>query len=239
MSSTIYFVRHGEVEHHQSDVSITARGRDQAAAAGEALASRIAEGDTVSVYYSPVRRVQETAQIIYAWLVEARLPRVNLHWPQIDLALSNVRFVFRVTGGERLAEPSQLYDRLQSEAYLRTIPASWNEFYAGFWKSNDPMGYWLTRDSGGGAETPRTVLSRFLARTREVLGANGTGASRTHWIMVTHSGAMRALLRHAFGADPGEPDFCGIITVEPSGEPLRPTLTYRGQSTPLNLAESR
>ncbi|MBF8282050.1 MAG: hypothetical protein HW378_965, partial [Anaerolineales bacterium] len=59
MSIVVYLVRHGEVEHHRTDVSLTPHGRAQAEAAGAALASRVADGDTVSIRHSPVTRVLE------------------------------------------------------------------------------------------------------------------------------------------------------------------------------------
>lgn len=237
MSTVAYLVRHGEVEHHRSDIAITARGREQAASAAGALADRIAEGDTVLVCHAPVNRVRETAEIVYARLLARRIPRVNLRPPQIDLALSNVRFTFRSDDGDRLEEPSQLYEEINDPAYLKNIPQAWVDFYGGFWKSADPMGYWLTHDSGGGAETPASVLCRFQERLKTIVDADGVGRTRTHSILVTHSGAMRAVLRHAFGSDLGEPEFCGIITVEQSAQTLQPTLTYLGQSASLNLAD--
>jgi broad specificity phosphatase PhoE len=97
------------------------------------------------------------------------------------------------------------------------------------------MGYWLTHDSGGGAETPASVLCHLQARLAMIMGAIDAAPMRTHSILVTHSGAMRAVLRHAFGSDPGEPEFCGIITIEQSARILQPTLTYQGRSAPLKL----
>lgn len=61
----VYIVRHGEVEHHRSDVELTTRGREQARAAGIELASQIAgSGTTIHVFNSPVLRVLETAQLL-------------------------------------------------------------------------------------------------------------------------------------------------------------------------------
>jgi hypothetical protein len=46
---------------------------------------------------------------------------------------------------------------------------------------------------------------------------------------------MRDVLREAFGEDPGEPDFCEVIVVEPS-ERNQARLSYRSRSAPLDIA---
>ncbi len=215
-------------------MGLTPLGRAQAEAAGEALAGHLAAGDTVQIFHSPVHRVEETAEVIcYRLLAEP----VSLHSPLPDPALENVRFV-EGTAGE-LKEPSLLYTELSQPAYLRTLPPARAEYYRGFWGSRDPMGYWLTRESHGGAETPQTVLARLLGRLNGIFAEAESGdgplpfweSECTHWVLVTHSGAMRALLRHALGADPGEPNFCEIIVVEPGEQPGEARLTYRGRET--------
>jgi hypothetical protein len=50
---------------------------------------------------------------------------------------------------------------------------------------------------------------------------------------------MRDVLRAAFGDDPGEPDYCEVIVVEPAGHADRAAVSYRGRSAPLVLADSR
>ncbi|MGZ8230321.1 MAG: histidine phosphatase family protein, partial [Burkholderiales bacterium] len=69
-----YFLRHGETETNAAglvagslDVDLTARGREQALAAAEALADEPITG----VYTSPLKRARETAEPIAARL---RLP---------------------------------------------------------------------------------------------------------------------------------------------------------------------
>lgn len=239
MSIVAYLVRHGEVEHHRSDVSITARGRSQAAQAGAVLADRIAPGDEVIIRHSPVRRVVETAELIRSGLAAAltrtgRADRVALAPLETHVALSNVRFI--LGPGREPEEPSLLYTQLSTPEFLQTVPAARADFYRGFWTSADPMGYWLSRDSAGAAETPEIVVGRLLRQLGEVLAAGPNGAGRTHWIGVTHSGAMRAVLRRAFGADPGEPDFCAIITFERAAAPDRATLSYLDRRAELSLA---
>lgn len=231
MSAVIYLVRHGEVEHHRADVGLTAHGCEQAVEAGRQLAKVVAPGSPILIRYSPVTRVRQTAELIFQSLKYAlHTEAPGTAAPVPDEALANVRFA--AAPGERLEEPSLLYARLSSPAYLSALPAGQADFYRGFWAGADPMGYWLTHDSQGGAETPEDVLARLLARVKAIL-AGAAGPERAHWIMVTHSGALRVLLRHALGADPGEPNFCEIVAVNPPLE--RATLVYREQIAALKF----
>jgi broad specificity phosphatase PhoE len=239
LSVVVNLVRHGEVEHHRTDVSITARGREQAQAAGVTLANCIDAGEAVTIRHSPVTRVKETAEFLRAELVsalaaEGRMERVAVSQPHPDDALCNVRFI--LGPGLEPEEPAVVYATINTPAYLQSVSPARAEFYRGFWNSDDPMGYWLTHDSAGAAETPEVVLARVRNRIRALFAEhNGTG-ERLHWIGVTHSGTMRDVLREAFGQDPGEPDFCAIITLEPSGHADRVRLTYHDQSALLDIA---
>lgn len=238
MSLVIYLVRHGEVEHHRTDVSLTPRGRAQAEAAGALLAAHVAAGDSVAIRYSPVTRVKETAELLRGSLSSALAPSggVIISPPQPDEALCNVRFVS--IPGEPPNEPSLLHAQTNNPAYLQSVSPARADFYRGFWASHDPMGYWLTRDSAGAAETPEIVWARVCERVRRLLAEHApVMGGRTHWIGVTHSGALRVVLRHALGADPGEPEFCGVVVIEPDGPGNRLTLSYQGRSAPLEIAD--
>lgn len=228
----VYFVRHGEVEHHQSDVELTARGRAQARAVGGELAARVSDADAaIHIFHSPVRRVVETAQLLTEALCAA-LPTstTRVHSPLPDGALENVRFVSDSRRG--LQEPSLLYVELNTPAFLQTVSPVRAEFFRGFWASDDPMGYWLTHDSDGGAETPAAVLRRLQERLRGIFSSD---AANVVFILTTHSGAMRVLLASALGADLGEPNFCEIIALEPSFDSSSVRLTFRGQTVSYAL----
>jgi len=242
----VYLVRHGEVEHHRTDVSLTRRGRTQAETAGASLAGLLTEGDTVLMYHSPVLRVKETADLMHAQIDAAlktsgRDGGVHLHAPRQDGALCNVRFI--LAPGDEPEEPSLLHATINTPAFLQGLPAARADFYRDFYASADPMGYWLTHDSAGGAETVEVVLARLRERLHSLFAPGAPAVEettaqrgRTHWVGVTHSGAMRALLRAALGDDPGEPGFCESILVEPGAQPGQATLFYRGQSALLNIA---
>jgi len=234
MSATIYLVRHGEVEHHRDDVGITERGHAQARAAADVILGRIAKGDAVFVFHAPVKRVSETAADIHQQLAA----RFAVPPIQSDVSLCNVRFMAQVNGKDQIEEPSLLYKSLVGDsAYIESLSPARADFYRNFWTTDDPMGYWLTHahQSDGGAETPETVLKRLLTRTKEIFAAHANAATRSHWIMVTHSGALRVFLRYAFGADLGEPDFCGVVTLEPSAQPDRVTLSYQNKTVEVEV----
>ncbi len=78
--------------------------------------------------------------------------------------------------------------------------------------------YWLNHPSEN-AEPPAIVAARLGAFIVSLLNA----ASSDAYFLVTHSGPMRAFLRQALGADPGEPGFCEAFQVTASG------VRYRGQ----------
>ena len=232
MSAIIYLVRHGEVEHHRDDLGITDRGHAQAHRVAEAISARIDQDDAVHIYYAPVKRACETAASIYQLLST----RFNLTPIQPDDSLNNVRFMAHVNGKDQLQEPSLLYAQLTGDAtYFNRIPTARADFYRNFWASDDPMGYWLTHQSDGGAESAETVLNRLVMRVREIFTANANITLCTHWILVTHSGAMRVFLRHAFGGDPGEPVFCGLITLELSEQPNCAALSYQNKTVEVKI----
>jgi broad specificity phosphatase PhoE len=236
VSAIVYILRHGEVEHHRSDIDLTPRGREQAHVAGLALRNASQAGDTIHVFHSPVLRATETAFALYESLAltserDAHPRPETLYPPQPDPALHNVRFVTAPTREPQ--ELSTLFAELRAPAYLANLSPLRAEFYRGFWSSADPMGYWLTHESGGGAESPGTVLDRVTSRLRDIFSRDG--ARRDVYIMVTHSGPMRALLRGVFGADPGEPDFCETIALELSNDADCAHLSYRGRSAQITV----
>jgi broad specificity phosphatase PhoE len=236
MTSTVHLVRHGEVEHHRADVSLTGRGREQARQAGTDLAAQIAEGEAVIIRYSPVRRVQETAEILYQSLAralqEVHRPGVTLQAPAPDLALSNVRFI--LGSGQEPAEPSLLYAETALPAEGRAFAPEQAAFYRGFWASQDPMGYWLASGCGTGVETPAVVWERLRARLARIFSQDGAAAG-THWVLVTHSGALRLLLRQAIGSDPGEPRFCESVRLEAAHQPGSVRVVYRERAADLRI----
>ncbi|MEW6368599.1 MAG: PEP/pyruvate-binding domain-containing protein [Acidobacteriota bacterium] len=226
-----YMMRHGEVRGHQADLELTAAGREQAWRGARFIAAHIAAGDTVFICYSPVRRARQTAELVAAGLAgemaaSGRASSVIICDPQPDEALFNGRFI--LTPGREPREPASAYADTTDTAILDGIPFERAEFFRGFWASQDPMGYWLTRDSAGAAEPPSLVLDRVRERLKGILASPARIAGRTsHWVLVTHSGTMRVVVREAFGEDPGEPEFGEILYLEDSAQSSLAKLTCR------------
>ncbi|MCC6188266.1 MAG: histidine phosphatase family protein [Anaerolineales bacterium] len=234
MNARVFLVRHGEVEHHRADLSLSARGRQQAWLAGQRLAQEIPVSASVAVQYSPITRVRETAEILAASLEQtpARdgVDRHRRCLPRPDPALHNVRFL--LAPGREPREPSQVFAET-SRARGEFAPAQ-SAFYQGFWASSDPMGYWLAHEDGCGAEAPAAVWGRLRARLAEIMALANQGGPG-HWVLVTHSGVMRVLLRHVLGLDPGEPGFGEIIRLATADHPEQAWIERGARWLPLNL----
>jgi hypothetical protein len=97
--------------------------------------------------------------------------------------------------------------------------AEQNRFLQGFWQAEkDRIGYWMSHPSES-AESPAAVASRLGLCFESLLGR-----SPGIFVLVTHSGPMRAFLRRAFGQDPGEPEYCEWFRVNQDG------VHYRGDT---------
>lgn len=231
----IYLVRHGEVETHIADVGLTMQGRQRTGSAAGELAAQISTGDSVRVHYAPSARAKETATILHARLTEALVDvrsglGAAIFPAAADPSLCNGRFFVRP--GQDPLDPVLAY--AETTAFVSAnqgAPRAHVEFFSGFWACPDPMGYWLARDSHGCAETPADVTRRVMERIRQIIDVDvESDRGRTHWIMVTHSGTIRALLRDVFGEDPGEPDYCEIIRIDVPG-PTGDCIVHRGART--------
>lgn len=231
----IYLVRHGEVETHIADDGLTVQGRQQAGAAAHELASHISPGDSVRVHYAPSERAKETATILHTRLTEVLADvrsglGATVFPTAADPSLCNGRFFVRP--GQDPLDPVLAYAETTAFVFAnqQALPAH-VEFYRGFWACPDPMGYWLTRDSHGCAETPASVARRVTERIRQIMDVGvESDRGRTHWIMVTHSGTIRALLRDVFGEDPGEPGYCEIVRISVSS-PAGDCIVHHGART--------
>jgi broad specificity phosphatase PhoE len=101
-------------------------------------------------------------------------------------------------------------------------------FHAAFWRSADPMGYWLRHPSEA-VESPQSVAERTYAGVAHHLKEAARAAAVRCDICVTHSANLRAFLQRVFGGVPSEPPFCGIVHIR--GGLVR----YEGQVTPLPM----
>jgi broad specificity phosphatase PhoE len=248
MKVTVHIMRHSEIAHHESNVSLTEHGRVLAWAAGKSLGAEVTDRETIFVQYAPAARTEETATLVHAGLLAALKEnmlagQVGLRAPSPEAGLYNVRFF--MNHGEEPQEPARAFSRTNSPRYLDDLPPARAAFFRGFWKSEDRLGYWLTHGSAGGAETPEMVYERLRAWLRSIFfniagGANFGRSTEavTRFIGVTHSGTIRAFLCKDLGMDPGEPDYCEQIRIEAADHDDQPALTFRGRRTLLAWLEN-
>lgn len=209
----MFVVRHGNVADHQGDVALTEEGRRTAFDAGSLLAEQIPDGGQVHILYSPTARTRETAEALSLALISILQMRVKANVeiaaPRVETAIRNLEII--VDG----------HPVLPTDAMHPSLPpsAERNRFLQGFWQAEeDRIGYWMTHPSES-AESPAAVAAR-LGLCFDSLLAGSPGI----FILVTHSGPMRAFLRQAFGQDPGEPEYCEWFRVNKDG------VHYRGDA---------
>lgn len=188
-------------------------GNRSAFDAGSRLADHVADGATVTIFYAPSARTRETAEEIASGLGSVLRAQnrndVRVPSPCAEQAIRNFHFIIDDT----TYPPT---DRMHASL---PVSAQQNRFLTGFWRAElDPIAYWLAHPSEN-AETPSAVAKRLSAFFFSLLDTSPDGL----YILVTHSGSMRAFLREALGADPGEPDFCEMFVVNAKG------VHYRGQ----------
>jgi hypothetical protein len=178
------------------------------------LAKHIPDGAQVRVLYGPTARTRETAEELVLGLVSIlhlhEKTNVEITVPHAETAIRNLEII--VDG----------HAVLPTDAMHPSLPpsAEQNSFLQGFWQAEeDRIGYWMTHPSES-AESPAAVAARLGQCFQSLLASDRAEI----FILVTHSGPMRAFLRQAFGQDPGEPDYCEWIHVN------KERVDYRGET---------
>ena len=200
-------------------------GRRVAFEAGWRLADHVAEGTTATILHAPTARTRETAETLVRGL-ETSLRVQNKNAVRLssrsEQAIRNFHFIL---DGKAYPPTDQMHPSLPASAGN-------NPFLTAFWQAKqDPIAYWLACPSEN-AESPSAVAERLGVFFISLLRASPAGA----YILVTHSGPMRAFLRAVLGADPGEPDFCEWFRVDSGG------VYYRGvtsSASPLHPSARR
>jgi broad specificity phosphatase PhoE len=168
------------------------------------------------VLYSASARTSETAEEIArglgTGLGNGNCPgRVSA--PHAEPAIRNFQFILQ---GREFWPTDGMHPSLPASA-------AQNPDLQAFWDAvQDPIACWLNRPSDSW-QSSHSVAMRLAAFFRTLLGTLPPAV----YVLVTHSGPMRALLREGLGFDPGEPDFCESFRVDDGG------VHYRDYSGPL------
>jgi broad specificity phosphatase PhoE len=182
-SVVVHIVRHGEIASYRPDAGLTEKGRRQSFEAGKQLVARIGEGEMVKFITSPFQRAQESNEAMIEGLNEAIREQ-----GREDIKVYTSRRERRLRALDH-----------KDDSQLRELSR----------RGEDTIGYWL-RDliSEKEVESPSSVLDRvqeFVGK-RQKISQRLPGGPTIHYICVTHSPVMRALLKDAFGKDLGEPE---------------------------------
>lgn len=231
LSPVIHLIRHGRIPDYHTDQPLSPDGRQETLLTGRKLAEHIQTGETINFSSSPTRRTRQTAELLREGLNKALAERnieATVGPVLVNDRLCNCQFIL---GGLSYDPIRPLFDvarwRLQETAsaeYWACVA-----FQTEFWSSPDPMAHWLTHPTQA-AEAPEAVAERTRAFLAERLAEGVETNSPQRDICVAHSANLRSFLRLVFGCDPGEPEFCGTLTVS-AGQ-----VYYRGQAArfPLN-----
>jgi broad specificity phosphatase PhoE len=222
---TVWFFRHGEIASHRGDVPLTERGVRDAEAAGEHLASALEPGASVEFLHAPTRRTLETLAAIRrgtARAVDAD-GGVELSEPRVEQAIRNPDLYVAGTRVEMVSSVDALAEQLPS-GLLTADGVARNDFFARFWAARDRIRVWLD-DQDPPGERRADVARRFMTFARSLTDVV-TWQPR-HYVCVTHSGPMRAvLIEYVLDHDPGEPAYAEAVRVCFDGE-RRPAWAFR------------
>jgi broad specificity phosphatase PhoE len=207
---TVWLFRHGAVASHRGDVALTERGARDAEAAGERLATVLEPGAALEFLHAPTRRALETAEAIRRGVARA-VPTdagITVGNPHSEQAIRNPDLYIAGTRVEMVTSIQALAAQLPP-GLLTTDAVANNEFFVRFWAARDPMRVWLDDDDPPG-ERRSDVARRFFAYARSLTDI--VAEHPRHYVCVTHSGPMRAILReYVTQQDPGEPEYAEAI----------------------------
>jgi broad specificity phosphatase PhoE len=211
-SVTVWFFRHGEVASHRGDVPLTDRGLRDAETAGRRLAAELEPRARVELLHAPTQRTLETLDALRRGIAGALEggAGVELGTARLEPALRNPDLYVAGTRVEMVSSVAALAEQLPDGA-LSAGEIAGHSFFARFWAQDDRIRVWLDDEDPPG-ERSGEVARRLLTFARSLSDLDGSRPR--HVVCVTHSGPLRALLRHyVLDEDPGEPGYVEAVRV--------------------------
>jgi broad specificity phosphatase PhoE len=209
---TVSFYRHGEVASHRGDVPLTDRGMRDAEAAGERLAEMLEPETEVALRHAPTRRTRQTLEALHRGARRALGPRSSVRFGelQVEPAIRNPDLYVAGTRVEMVSSVDALVAQLPEGALTPDDVAS-NRFFSRFWSEPDRVRVWLDDEDPPG-ERSSDVARRLFTFARSL--TNGAATTARRYVLVTHSGPLRAMLREfVLSEDPGEPEYAEAVHV--------------------------
>jgi broad specificity phosphatase PhoE len=216
----VRLVRHGETAGYRGDLGLSERGRAQAR---EAAAALVAERpDTVALRHAPSLRAAVTAEVL---AMDLRRAGVAVDGPVADRGFAN----FAVAAAGEVREQAEVFGEY-ADAAPDDVPgwlADLARFRAVHESGGDPIGLWLTTPLLG-FEPPSVAVRRYWRAIAALPAAPVT-------VVAAHSGPMRALVAHAFGADQGEPENLEATAIRLTGGGAR--VAFRDRAAAIALPD--
>jgi len=213
----VSFYRHGEVASHEGDVPLTDGGVRDAEAAGEQLAALLEPEGEVVLLHAPTRRTLETLEALRRGARRALAPGASVYFgePRVEPAIRNPDLYVAGTRVEMVSSVEALAAQLPDGALTRDEVAA-NPFFVRFWSERDRIRVWLEDEDPPG-ERRVDVARRLFTFARSLTDIAATRPR--HYVCVTHSGPLRAVLREfVLFEDPGEPEYAEAVHVTFDGD---------------------
>jgi broad specificity phosphatase PhoE len=205
----LLLLRHGSVESHHGDISVTPRGLGEATEAGRSLGKDLA--GRMLVLTGDTRRARETGQ---ALADGARAVGAAVAGPAVAFALRNPDLYL---GGVRVDMVSSAAALAEQVPHLSAAEAGRVAFFADFLMQADRVGWWARHPDPPGDDAS-AVHRRIMSFARSL--ADTTGPPLV--VAVTHSPVLRACALAGLGYDPGEPAWlAGLEAWVGRGQPVQ------------------
>lgn len=208
-----HFFRHAEIPSHRGDLPATSDGLARAETVGRALAAACPPGAHVEFLHAPTIRTVQTAEALRRGMHEA-LPAaaagagVRLGEPRVEWAIRNPDLYVAGHRVEMVSAIEAVAAQLPDDA-LTPDELERHHFFSRFVSSPDRIAMWVADEDPPG-ERADEVARRFLTWARSLCDTRRPHPRR--FVCVTHSGPMRAVLRHyVLGHDPGEPEYVEAV----------------------------